>query len=230
MRKYPTLILFLAILFTACSKNSSDDNSPTISAMVIDFDSQTPIEGAKVFFKQDFQSPFDSTITDVNGRASIAMPSLNPSLFLHIYARKNGLLPLPYGVAIDVNRLDNTSWPHTIALARPSFVNLIVHQQGPYNVNDSIIVSTQGLYKNDNSGLRGWYEEVYRGKAISTDKNFPFKTIYHNPAPSNPPVLLQGYSKAYFKYEIIRGGSIITTRIDSTNLIQFGTVSFTLNY
>ena len=59
-----------------------------------------------------------------------------------------------------------------------------------------------------------------KDKAESPDRSFNLYTWYNTPF----------YDKLYFQWDIIRNGSVISTKSDSTSLIQFGTKNFTLNY
>lgn len=212
------LIVFTSIFFS-CKKSSDEDEYYTVTGQVLDLDSKLPIVGAKAYLTGI--PPTDSALTDASGRVSFRFRIGERGLF---YVVKNGYLrPINYlaNVATNVSRTD------TFFLARPSFVNVTAHKTGTYQASDTVEIHVAG----DNIpsiGETNGYRIIHRDKANSPDKQYNLQAAYNvNYSLWNQ---FLGHEKLYFKKNIIRSGAIISSNTDSTNIIQFGTQSFTLNY
>lgn len=220
MKQILTLFL-LATLLSNCKKSSTDDNYYTINGIVADFDNRTVIAGAKVYVRESFNNT-DSAISNASGRVSFTFKK--DSKLRNLYATKAGYLyPLTYFVA----NTSNTTRTDSIFLARPSFVDLTVHNAGAYLLTDSVSIQVIGAYM-EPYGMSNSYQPLLRDKAVAADKLFNLKTVYQKD--TGVFTLVYGVEKLYFQADIIRGGAVISTKADSTTLIQFGTKNFTLNY
>ena len=69
---------------------------------------------------------------------------------------------------------------------------------------------------------------LHRDKANSPDKLYNLQAVY-NLTNSHWNQFL-GNGKHIFRSDIIRNGAVLSSQTDSTNIIQFGTQNFTLNY
>lgn len=216
-------IFFLAVTINSCKK-SSDDGYYIINAVVLDLDSKIPISGVKVYSKNivNIFSINDSAITDSRGRVSFRRKKKDEPVFLSFY--KLGYLE-PYNTSIlTINRLaeDRTD---SIFLARPTYLNVNLHKIGTYQNNDSILLGFKKFLPNWILGsplntltLTEIYNE--RRLANAADTTLNLETIYFS-AP---------YQRAYFYWDIIRNGNVISSNSDSTELIQFDTKNYSLNY
>jgi hypothetical protein len=119
---------------------------------------------------------------------------------------------VPYFIPFNNERVD------TIYIARPSFVNFTIHKTGTYLPGDSIALRVVDYTSPTNFSFD--FRNLTKDKAIAPDRTFNLYTWYHTPF----------YDKLYFQWDIIRNGSVLSTKLDSTDLIQFGTQNFTLNY
>ena len=84
--------------------------------------------------------------------------------------------------------------------------------------NDSIALRVVDYTSPSNFSIG--FRSLAKDKAEAPDRSFNLYTWYNTPF----------YDKLYFQWDIIRNGSVISTKSDSTTLIQFGTKNFTLNY
>jgi hypothetical protein len=214
-------ICFLLIILNSCKKSSTAvDEYYTITGVVLDYDAKTPIEGAKVYCGKGIcvgNCPFpkgDSAITDVSGKVCFqykkddARKRLLPVKVNYIYTQS-------YGTDDPVN-IDRTV---TLYLARQCYANVLIRKTGNYLPLDSVVVRVMGDYTSE-LGLYSFYRNLFTDKANSPDKQFNLYAFYASP----------NFTKIYFQWDVIRNGSIITTKSDSTDLIQFGTKNYTLNY
>lgn len=220
MKKLITLLFLSCILFS-CNKPSDEDEYYTVSGKVLDFDSNVPIAGAKVYVKEAvlLGTVVDSTVSDANGMFLFTLR--NDGSHVVIYPQKAGYL----------NPINWTGWYSSnyntfekIYLARPSFVSVTTHKAGTYLPSDTIDV--QVLFDYFNGGQVGNYRSLYRDKADVPDKIFNLQAVYGHAMGD----LFYGTRKLYFRSDIIRNGLVFSTKDDSTNIIQFGTQNFTLNY
>lgn len=222
MKQLIAIIILSCILF-GCNKSSNEDEYYTLSGLVLDYDSNLPIAGAKVYPLPICIGgclPTDSAISNALGRVSFRIKIDGVYKSLHA-TKDNYLFPAkPYFYSnVFVSRTD------TMYLARPSFVNVTVHKTGTYLPSDTIDIHVLG----DNipsSGQTGSYRTLHVAKADAPDKLYNLQGVYiHTPSP-----VFFGYGKLYFIKNIIRNGSVLSSQTDSTNIIQFGTQNFTLNY
>lgn len=223
MKKVITILLLCALFYGCKKEKESEEENYTLTGIVRDFDDNTPIPNAKVSVKESASplSPvIDSAVSDANGMVSFTYKREGAYKFLFV-AKANYLDPMNWKIAY-LNYNDRTE---TLYLAKPSFVNVTAHKISGYLPLDTVDIKVLG----DNSPLFGQYNNyrpLHRDKADAPDKLFNLQTVYgHN----NGSIFL-GALKLYFKSEIIRNGNIISTKIDSTNVIQFNTQNFTLNY
>ena len=214
-------ILFLSSILLSCKKSSDEDEYYTISGMVLDFDSNVPIAGARVYVKEYgyMGVVVDSTVSDKNGRYSFNLKKEGKYKYT-FPAKSTYLNPINWiGVYSDYN--DRTA---NLYLARPSFVNVTTHKAGVYLSTDTVDV--QVLFDYFNGGQVGNYRSLYRDKADVSDKTFNLQVVYGHAMGDR----FFGTRKLYFRSDIIRNGLVFSTKDDSTNVIQFGTQNFTLNY
>ena len=220
MKQLIAVILLTVILFSCKKSSTAEDEYYTITGQVLDLDSKLPIVGAKAYLTGRLP-PSDSAITDASGRVSFTFKI--GDLSRYFYVVKDGYLrPQAYWVSVG-----NVSRTDTFFLARPSFVNVSVHKTGTYQVLDTVEIKVAG----DNIpsiGETQGYRTLHRDKANSPDKLYNLQAAY-NVTYSHWNQFL-GNEKLYFRSEIIRNGSVFSTKTDSTNIIQFGTQNFTLNY
>ncbi len=215
MKQLIAILLLSGILF-GCNKPSEEDEYYTVTGQVLDLDSKLPIAGAKAYLPR-FS---DSALTDAAGRVSFTFMVGDPSFF---YVVKDGYLrPQVYWAAVG-----NVSRTDTFFLARPSFVNVTTHKNGTYLSSDTVDIHVFG----DNippTGETQGYRPLHRDKANSPDKLYNLQAVY-NLTNSHWNQFL-GNGKLYFRSDIIRNGAVLSSQTDSTNIIQFGTQNFTLNY
>lgn len=228
--KQALIIFFFSLLLTSCKKSSeNDDGYYSVKGIVIDWDSKTPISGAKVYsgFFGYFSVPTDSAVSDANGQVNFMFKKEgNPKIL--VGAKWDYIPPTTYFMPTGfVDRID------TVYLAKPSFINLTTHKTGTYQPLDSIDLQIMGIYiptiLHHSTGL----DPFMRDKADAADKLFNLQSVYNlatNTSNNNSKAFYPLCKKVYFKLDIIRNGNIISTQIDSTDLIQFNTKDFTLNY
>jgi hypothetical protein len=220
MKKLLIALIITSILF-GCKKSSTEEEYYTVTGQVLDLDSKLPIVGATAYLS-GIPPASDSALTDALGRVTFRYRVGERSRIFYVV--KNGYLrPINYyaGVSTSVSRTD------TFFLARPSFVNVTAHRIGSYLVSDTIEIQVAG----DNVpsiGETNGYRILHRDKANAPDKLYNLQAVYNvNYSFWNQ---FLGHEKLYFIKNIIRSGSVISTNTDSTNIIQFSTQNFTLNY
>jgi hypothetical protein len=217
MKQLIPLLLISFILF-GCKKSSGEDEYYTIKGLVLDYDIKQPVVGAKVYLFEFCCRPkgyIDSAVSDVNGMVSFICKNEGDYKML-ISAKDNYLHPLKY---MQYEVLAHISRTDTIYLARPSFLQLTVHQSNTYQPSDSILLSVEGDYHSPSSG-HNMYRILLKDKVNSTDKVFNLYTFYELP----------GYDRLTFHYLVTRNGMLLTSQYVQANLTQFGTQNFTLNY
>jgi hypothetical protein len=224
MKKLAIVFLFTCILF-GCNKPSDQEQYYTVTGQVLDLDSKLPIAGAKAYLP-GIPTPSDSALSDAAGRVSFRFRIGDPSRFFYVV--KDGYLrPQTYWVTIG-----NVSRTDTFFLARPSFVNVTISKTGTYLSTDTVEIKVLG----DNTpsvgevGESPSYRTFHRDKANAPDKLYNLLAAYNLSSNYNFWNHFVVKEKLYFKSEIIRGGSVFSTKTDSTNIIQFGTQNFTFNY
>lgn len=216
MKQLITILILSGILFS-CNKPSDEEEYYTVTGQVLDLDSKLPIAGAKAYLPRFT----DSALTDAAGRVSFRFRIGDPSKYFYVV--KDGYLrPQAYWMSVG-----NVSRTDTFFLARPSFVNVTTHNNGTYLGSDTVEIHVSGDNVPSIGETQG-YRTLHRDKANSPDKLYNLQAAYNVTYSFWNQFL--GNGKLYFKSEIIRNGSVFSTKTDSTNIIQFGTKNFTLNY
>lgn len=211
---------FLVIIIASCKK-SSDDGYYTINGVVLDWDSKAPIAGAKVYSGRAFivlRTLIDSAISDVNGRVTFQYKTEDG--FVYLSASKIGYLEPIYILLYPRNVVSRTD---TVYLARTSTLSVNLHKAATYLTSDSLHLKLISYYGFNSisplfPGASAYYELKRAANAADTTITVP--TIYY-PSP---------LQKAYLYWDIIRNGNILSSNSDSTELVQFNTKSYTLNY
>jgi len=214
-------LLIIATIFLGCKKNGDEENY-VLTGIVMDFDANTPIAAAKVYVREYGLGGrvVDSALTDANGRASFTYRKQGAYKFLYP-AKANYLNPINW-IGYFANYDDRTE---TLFLAKPSFINVTTHKANSYLTSDTVYIQVIG----DNlltTGQTSTYRTMLYDKADSPDKIFNLQAVYGKFMGS----IFYGSSKLYFKTDLIRSGTIISTREDSVSVIQFGTQNFSINY
>jgi hypothetical protein len=222
MKQFFSVLILTAILFS-CKKSATESNTYTLTGIVADFDNKTVIAGAQVYVGI-YGIKNDSAISGANGWVSFSLLKADGVKILTA-SKLNYLLP-SFSAYNAVSTEDRTD---SIFLVRPSFVNLTTHKANVYLSTDSITLSVNNVFTPGPATTSSDYKEILRDKTDIADKNFIFSTIYQAP-PTSGLVIQTGYQKVYFKWDIIRSGSVLSSKLDSVALIQFGTKNFTINY
>ncbi len=215
-------LLSLSCILLSCNKTSDEDEYYTVTGQVLDLDSKLPIAGA-IAYPMGRIPPSDSAITDATGKFSFTIRVGDPSGFFYVV--KDGYLrPKTYWATVS-----NVSRTDTFFLARQSLVNVTISKTVAYLGTDTVEIKVMG----DNTLSNGEspiYRTFHRDKANAPDKLYNLFAAYYTGGNNSFWNHFMIKNKLYFKSEIIRGGSIFSTKIDSTNIIQFGIQNFTLNY
>lgn len=212
---------FISSVFFSCKKNDSSASlvSYTITGVVLDADTYTPISNAKVycsFLPLSSSLTFDSSFSDLQGKVSFKYE--DDYMPRGLTGKKNGYLPAivsNYTIkfAAGYDRTD------TVFMVKNSVANLIIHMANTYTSTDQLVVKAKGNIDGIGSGNLS-FAECYTGNANQIqDRNLTLNAQYF---PSNPKIYLQWY--------INRNGLQINSGSDSVNLVQYGTVNYTLNY
>ncbi|MBI5856249.1 MAG: hypothetical protein HZB42_01260 [Sphingobacteriales bacterium] len=220
MRKYLFSILLLFFLIS-CSKSEKQAQSYTVSALALDWDSRTPLPDAKVYLAEQFiifNSPwkiFDSATTDINGRAFFVRSEAEYSQVFGIskpgYVRVNGP-----AFPITQRNQDRTD---TCYLGMPSFVNLTIHNSHSYLPGDSVVVSAKDYYSLGQPV--SFFDGVFSGPAVSPDRTVQLTGFYLTP----------NSTKIWIQCKVYRNNTeIYYTGLGYAEMIQFGTVNYTMNY
>ena len=217
MKMVFTAIVIL-LFFIGCKKSSENDPG-IVHGIILDIDSRTPIANATVILDlhtTGLYNPIDSFLSDINGRFSFT--DYYDGIFKGLIPKKNGYVD-PIGYYFVFLR-PRSNWEDTIYLAKPSFIRINLHEQGIYQNTDSIILRLKGNIKNTTVIFPADTLHIfYQNKAVMPDTSLNMSTYYDS-----------YYSKIYLQWDIKRNGSIISTQTDSTDLIQYGTKNFDLNY
>lgn len=210
------VLLFTLFVF-GCKKSSTEDEYYTIQGLVLDIDSKTPIPAAKVYLNEFVgrSANIDSAIADANGRVSFTLKKEGTYKLLSA-VKVNYLNPLIYGFFV----LAHVSRTDTVYLGRSSFVDLTLHKTNTYLPTDSILVSVSGDYESPTSGHTFNYRFIIRDNANMPDRLLNLYTLY---VPTT-------YEKLFFTTHHIRNGVEISVQNYSTDLIRYGTKSYTINY
>ncbi len=214
-------IFFISATLASCKKSTTDDSHYTITGLVLDWDSKVPIAGAKVYAVTAFP-PFsiDSAVTDANGKVSFTFLKTESSR--RLYTEIPGYVSPFYSIvfAVSANKANRTD---SIFLARASYLNTNLHQSGIYNATDSMHLRILG-YRKALSPFGDYMTKVdvfgIDRLAMAADSLLNIASVDFN----------LPYQKAYINWNTTRNGSVISSGSDSTDLIQFGTKSFNLNY
>lgn len=221
--KHIIALLFITATLASCKKSSSDDGYYTITGLVLDWDSKAPIAGAKVYAGTSFFTPatIDSAITDANGRVSFRY--LKSEAGRGLYTDIPGYVYPFYSIifAMSGNNVNRTD---SLFRARASYLNLNLHQSGIYNATDSMHVRILGYRKAiflfGGDPMTKIDLLFFDRRAMAADSLLNFASVYFNPP----------YQKNYINWDVFRNGSVLSSGSDSTDLIQFGTKNYTLNY
>lgn len=213
--KYIYIVALFSVFGTSCKKSSTPANdSYTITVLVKDKDNQAAIAGAKVYFGR-YPILSDSAITDANGSASFSFKK-ETGVKLTFVKKDGYVIPHFSFFPVPLTYEDRTD---ILYLGKASYVNLTLHKNNAWLPADTILFQVKYDYNTPDvfsSELRG----VVTGKADTANRVLNLYSYYNNP----------GYTKMYFKWDIKRSGSIISSSTDSTDLIQYGTKNFTINY
>lgn len=216
-----TLFLLTWIL-SGCSKSSfEEDEYYTVTGQVLDLDTNMPIPGAKAYLPG--MPPADSATTDAFGRVSFTYRFGFP--FLFFYVVKDGYLR-PGSYWVSGGHVDRTD---TFFLAKRSMVNVTASRTGTYQSTDTVELHVFG----DNTisgGESSTYRLFHRDNANTPDKTYNLFAVYYNGSNTSYWNHFIKKEKLYFRADILRNGSVISTKTDSTGIIRYGTRNFTLNY
>ena len=215
------LLILIAVLFITCKKGT--DNNAVVNIAVFDWDTKTPIPGAKVYSHDGTLitlPPDDSVVTNSNGLASVPTST---GAIQTVSAEKPGYsitwINEFYSIAAG-NIMD------TIYLARSSYVDITLHQANSYLTNDVLHVRISGYRRTVSSIPSGMILGATAGKqrqAIAVDTALHWAIAYFPPP----------FQKAYINWEVLRNGQTVTvirSGSDSVNLSRYGTVNYTVNY
>lgn len=221
MRRSLSYILAITLLIS-CTKSERQSSNYRVTALVLDWDSRVPLQGAKVYLAEQFiqfgvpWKIFDSATTDINGKASFTRSEAEYS---QVYAiNKPGYIQtIPIGPPITLRSQDRTD---TSYLVRPSFVNLTIHNNHSYMSGDSVVIRAKG-HSNSQGQPIGVFETIFSGLAVSPDRVISVWGFY-----SASTSTMIG-----FEYEVYRNNSSIYYGGPVYAMMtQFGTVNYTINY
>ena len=208
--------IIILLLFIGCKKSSDDSDFYTITGIVVDIDSNTPVENAKVycgFLPIVYSLQLDSAFSDINGKVSFTYRK--DHIPKGTVAQKSGYMAAIFDnyytiSTVDVDRTDS------LFLAKPSIVNITLHKSNVYQPSDSIVLKVKGYIEFVYPNL---FQTIYQTNANNPDTSIHLNTQYKT-----------SYSKIYLQWDIKRNGSILSTQTDSIDLIQYGTKNYNLNY
>lgn len=209
--------LITVLTFLSCKKNDSPASlvSYTITGVVLDADTYTPISNTKVYcsFLPFGSTPtFDSSFSDLLGKVSFKYE--NDYMPKGLTGKKGGYLPAivnGYALKFDAgyDRKD------TVFMVKNSVVNLIIHKANTYSLSDQLVVKAKGNIEGIRSGNLS-FTECYAGDANQIpDRSLILNAQYF---PTNP--------KIYLQWFIYRNGIQLTSASDSINLMQYGTINY----
>lgn len=209
-------VLILTVALFSCKK-STNNNIYTVTGIVLDYDNRTTIAGAKVFaFGGSPLTPFDSAISNGEGRVSFSINKSNTANIL-LSPQKNGyFIPGIYGIIYTTPTQTNRT--DSLFLVRPSMVSVTTHKVNTYLPTDSINIKAEKTYLD--GVFYGNSISINKLKANDVDKNFIVNSFFVNPY----------VTKVIFETEIIRNGAVLFSRKDTANLIQHSTANLTINY
>lgn len=219
--------LIISILFSfllSCNKSSDKEDFYTISGIVLDYDSRTPIQNANVICPPNDPESLlvDSVLSDVNGNFSFTYPKKDTRP--NLYAKKNYYLA-PY-IYRYLHLISNNDRIDTLYLSKVSYVNLLLHNSVIYNGNDSLYLTV--------FNYRRGYNSITGADVIGLNSIYFLKKLAAtgDTILSNIPVVYFAtpYNKVHMEYKIIRNGNALFTQTDSTDLIQYSIKNHTINY
>lgn len=214
-------VVLITLTFSSCKKEESPASlvSYTIKGIVLDADTYTPISNSKVYCSfLPFTSAltFDSSFSDLQGKVSFKYD--NDFMPKGLTGNKIGYLPAianGYSVKFDAGYDRND----TVFMVKNSVVNLTIHMVNTYTSSDHLVVKAKGNIYGIGSGNVS-FTDCYTGIANQlSDRNLILNAQYFL---ANPKIYLQWY--------IYRSGIQLTSGNDSVNLVQYGAVSYNLNY
>lgn len=223
MRK-ALIISFVFSFLLSCNKSSDKDDFYTISGIVLDYDSRTPIQNANVICPPNHPESLlvDSVLSDVNGHFSFTYTKGDSRR--NLYAKKNNYLATYF--LRDLQLISNNDRVDTIYLSKVSYVNLLLHNSVIYNGNDSLYLT---VFNN-----RRGYNTITGADVIGLNSIYNVKKLAAtgDTILSNIPVVYFAtpYNKVHMEYKIIRNGNTLFTQTDSTDLIQYSIKNHTINY
>lgn len=217
------IFIIIAVL-AGCKKSNGADGYYTITGLLLDWDSKAPIGGAKVYAETQYPAlpARDSAVTDGNGKASFKY--LKRDAGRGLYTIIPGYVYPFYSIFFGVRVGNNVNRTDSLFLARASYLNLNLHQSGVYNTTDSLHLTISGFRKDiflfGGNGMTKVAFLFLDRRAMAADSLLNLASVYFNPP----------YQKAYIKWDVYRNGSVLTGGSDSTDLVQFGTKNYVLNY
>ena len=218
---FTAIIIFLSVI--GCKKSAENTSqSCTATVQAVDMETMTPFSAVKVSinnlttnppFNTFYATGIDSGFTDAAGKIYLHYTQLG--LVTVLIATKPPYLS-KYPFISTYSCFNNI--PDSIYLFKPSNLNLAIHRANSYLATDTIHVQIKGNFWQfyDDS----YFRSIYKTNANSADTLFGISSFYKTP----------GDTKVYFQWDIIRNGSILSTQTDSTDLIQYGTKNYDLNY
>lgn len=214
-------------MLISCKKSSVVTGNYTITVLALDWDSKIPLPGTKVYLTIPVIQIgsswiiLDSSITDASGKAVFTTSYGGPyGGYKEAYAiSKPGYIQTPLTGSFGFKKQEDRT--DTIYLARPSFVNLTIHNYFANLPGDSVEIKVKGC--SGNSGeYYGGLATVFKGLANSPDRVINLQAFYSSP----------NHTKLEYQYYIWRNLTLINFGGfgDYIQLTQFGTANYTINY
>lgn len=152
MKKLIVVLILSGILF-GCNKPSDEEEYYTLAGLVLEFDANTPMPGAKVYVKEYGLGGriVDSAISDANGRVSFNLRKEGEFKFIYP-AKANYLNPINW-TGYHANYNDRTE---NLYLAKPSFVNVTTHKTGSYLSSDTVDIQVLFVYLPNFGQIGSW--------------------------------------------------------------------------
>ena len=210
------IIVLATLLFGCGKKDATVEESYTGTIIVLDYDTHSPVPGAKVFKRL---MPYsitleDSAVSDASGK--VIFNNIPAHKYYYFDPSKAGMtVPyIPYGKGPFTS--DRTD---TVYLGKNSYVNLHLHRSGIFSPGDAIELAVRHNYSPVDGSV--YSENVYMGLALSPDTTIKVATFYMNPPYGTRLVIGE---------RITRSGGNITLTYDSVNKIQYSIQDYYLNY
>lgn len=214
------IFFFIILLLSDCKKsNTNTDHNCIITAVVLDLETNTPITNEKVYLGPITLAPgsgivYDSAITNTNGKVIFNInPISHPGIRVLNVEKPLYISQYPFVEANSCfyNNID------TLYIYKPSNLALTIHKANSYLPMDSVSIQIKGNFF---PYYTDYYSFWHIAKANSADTLFSLSTYYKMPE----------HTKVYFKWNILRNGTVLSSAADSVNLLQHGTVNYNLNY